>query len=365
MTDPAYFLYHSIGQYPGKAEQMAEALSAFAHVWGAPDDAQWPRMLGARAEFLALWEALIGAEAGTLTASENVTTALYSVMGSLGDRLRGKRVLVAGDCFPSCHFLLAGLAPRLGFTLHTVPLRDGAHWVADEDMLEAWGPDVVLALLTFVTSTASHRPDLARLLAQGRDMGTIVGLDVTQGVGLLPFDLRETPVDFVISTSLKWLCCTPGAGILQMRGDLIADVSPELRGWFSQENPFSWDLDAFAFAPDARRFDNGTPSIIACVGSVPAMRWHAAQTGLLAHNRALTDAILAHVDAAGLTLVSPREEARRGGSVMVQMPDAGAQVAALREQGISVDARGQTLRISPGAMTTMEHVERLFDALRG
>ena len=37
MTD-AYFLYHSIGMYPGKAEDMATALTRFAHVWGQPDD---------------------------------------------------------------------------------------------------------------------------------------------------------------------------------------------------------------------------------------------------------------------------------------------------------------------------------------
>ena len=38
--DPAYFLYHSIGQYPGKAAEMAEALTTFSNTWGALDDGQ-------------------------------------------------------------------------------------------------------------------------------------------------------------------------------------------------------------------------------------------------------------------------------------------------------------------------------------
>lgn len=50
MPDPAYFLYHSIGQYPGKAQDMAAALAAFSTVWGQPDDAQWPTILGKRQE---------------------------------------------------------------------------------------------------------------------------------------------------------------------------------------------------------------------------------------------------------------------------------------------------------------------------
>ena len=72
-----YFLYHSIGLFSGKAERMAAALTHVATLWGAPDDAQWPRSLEIRNQFLQRWRHLIGAPAGTLTAAENVTTALY------------------------------------------------------------------------------------------------------------------------------------------------------------------------------------------------------------------------------------------------------------------------------------------------
>lgn len=368
MIDPAYFLYHSIGQYPGKAQDMADALAGFSATWAAPDDAQWPVVLEQRQEFLALWRNLIDAPDGTLTSAENVTTALFSILGGLpAGQLRGKRVLIAADCFPSLHFLLNGLADRMGFTLHTVPIREGEFWVRDDDMLEAWGPDVGLALLTFVTSTSSHRCDLGRLMAHGRDMGSLIGVDLTQGIGIIPFSLQEHPADFVISTSLKWLCGTPGAGIIQMRGDLIDQVTPELRGWFSQDNPFSWDLDAFDYAPDARRFDHGTPSVLACLGSIPALRWHAKQTDLLTHNRTLTGMIITAADDAGLTLATPRPETQRGGSVMVQLPgrvDPQALVSHLREHHIHVDCRGQVLRLSPGAVTTEHHVATLFSALR-
>src|SRR4029078_12363304 len=78
-----YFLYHSIGLFPGKAERMAAALTHVATLWGASDDAQWPRSLEIRNQFLQRWRHLIGAPAGTLTAAENVTTALYSVIRDL------------------------------------------------------------------------------------------------------------------------------------------------------------------------------------------------------------------------------------------------------------------------------------------
>jgi kynureninase len=372
MTHPdgsGYFLYHSIGLYPGKAEAMAEGLAAFARLWGALDDSQWPGALALRERFLARWRALIHAPEGTLTTTESVTAALDTLMRALpAHHLLGRRVLVAGDCFPSLHFLLAGLAPRLGFTLDTVPLRPGAAWVEDDDMIARWDGDVGLALLTQVTSTASHRPDLGRLVAHARAAGSLVGVDITQGVGLIPYRVDVPAVDFTVSTSLKWLCGTPGAGILHVARPLLETCTPELRGWFSQPNPFSWDLDAFAYAPDIRRFDAGTPSVVACAGSLPALDWHAAQDGaaLLAHNRALGAAIIAGADALGLEVVSPRDPGRRGGSVMLRLPagaEGGAVVAGLRPHGVHADVRGRVLRLSPGVLTTRAGVARLFEAL--
>lgn len=372
MTSQAsgYFLYHSIGQYPGKADALAQAMAEFAQVWGAPDDAQWGYALGTRARFVDRWRTIIGAPEGTVTTCENVTQGLHMLITALPQGyLRGKRVLVAGDCFPSNHFLLTGLQDRFGFTLDTVPLRQGAAWVEDEDFAAAWGPDVGLALITWVSSTSSHRVDLDGLVAHGRAMGSLVGVDITQAAGLLPFSVADPAVDFTLSTSLKWMCGTPGAGILHVAPGLIADCLPELRGWFSQENPFAWDLDKFAYAPDIRRFDNGTPGVMAAAASLPALDWHAGQDlgAMAAHNRALTARLIGAADALGLALVTPRPEAQRGGSVMLRLADAGraqAVLAGLRTRGLHADARGAVLRLSPGTVTTHDGTTAMIAALR-
>ena len=366
-----YFLYHSIGTFPGKAERVSAALSAFAGVWSAEDDGQWPAALSARQRFIDAWANLIDAPAGSLTTAENVTAALYSLVGSLPrDRLAGRRVLVAADCFPSLHFLLAGLADRFGFVLDTVPPRAGEKWVRDEDFVARWQDDVGLALLTFVTSTASHRCDVARLAAHGRRMGSIVGVDITQGIGVVPFTVSGTKADFIVSTSLKWLCGVPGAGILQVAPELASTCRPELRGWFSQENPFSWDLDAFAYAPDARRFDHGTPAILASVASLPGLEWVEATSidTIRAHNLALTERIIEHALENGWVIGSPLDPGKRGGSVMLTLPhgiDAARIVSTLREERLYCDARGSTLRLSPGHVTDGDAVEALCSALEG
>ncbi|WP_374298359.1 aminotransferase class V-fold PLP-dependent enzyme [Paracoccus sp. (in: a-proteobacteria)] len=357
-----YFLYHSIGTFPGKEAAVNAALADFTARWCAEDDGQWPDTLARRADFIAAWTRLIAAPQGTLTLAESVTGALYSLMRSLPEaRLAGGTVLVAQDCFPSLHFLLAELSRRIGFTLRTVAPTGGRAYVTDDDMIAAWGDDVRLALLTWVTSTASHRCDLDRMIAHGRRKGSLVGVDVTQGAGIRPYGAQA---DFTVGSSLKWLCGVSGAGILQVMPDLLAQCSPEFRGWFSQANPFSWDLDAFALAPDARRFDNGTPNVLPAVASQPGID-HVLKTGvesLADHNSRLCALLLEGARELGLRIVSPEDAAMRGGSIMVELPRPGL-VDLLRERGLFADQRGAVLRLSPGAVTSADDCNALIAAL--
>ena len=366
-----YFLYHSIGMYPDKTRDMAAALTQFAEIWGAPDDAQWGAVLPLRARFIDRWRAILNAAPGSVTTCESVTQGFHMILSALpSGHLRGRSVLVGADCFPSNHFLLQQMAARHGFTLKTVPLRQGAAHVEEEDFLDAWTPDVGLALLTWVSSTTSARINLRAMVAHGRRMGSLIGTDITQAAGLIPYDVHAPEVDFCLSTSLKWMCGTPGAGMLYLSPRLIGQCTPELAGWFSQDNPFNWDITRFALAADIRRFDSGTPGCMAALASLPALDWHAAQdhARLLAHNRSLTATLIEGMDTLHLPLVTPRDEAQRGGSVMVKLPDSHPApniVAALRGMGITTDARSQTLRLSPGVLTTQNGCTRLIAALDG
>ena len=79
-----------------------------------------------------------------------------------------------------------------------------------------------------------------------------------------------------------------------------------------------------------------------------------------------TSRMIAAADDLGLPLVTPRAEALRGGSVMLRLADsdqAQRVLAGLRAQGIFADARGQVLRMSPGAVTTLAGTERMIAAL--
>jgi kynureninase len=368
-SEAGWLLYHSVGRFPGQQAAIRAALGEAADVWCAPDDRRWGMLDTARARFFAAVARLMNAPLGTLFAAENVTQAFALFIDALPqERLRGRDVLIAADCFPSLHYLLAGLAERSGFRLVTVPPLPGHGSVEDEAMLAAWDERVALGIVTWVTSTASHRSDVAVLAAHGRRMGSLVAVDVTQGLGIIPFDAQALGIDFAASTSLKWLCGVPGAGFGYVRPALLAETAPRLRGWFGKPDPFDWSLGSFSYAGDARRFDTGTPSYLPYVGSVPGVEWllQASVETLREANLAASEQLIALADAHSLPVASPRAAARRGGSIMLELPPslpAAEVVKALAEHAITVDHRGQRLRLSPGPSTGTDIGDRLDRAL--
>lgn len=110
--------------------------------------------------------------------------------------------------------------------------------------------------------------------------------------------------------------------------------------------------------------------MMATAASVPALEWHAGQDhgAILRHNRALTAELAAAADDLGLTLLTPRPETERGGSIMLHIPrDLRAEdvLTALRAQDIYADSRGQSLRLSPGVMTSSAATQHLIGLLAG
>lgn len=364
-----YFLYHSIGTFADKQAKLTATLSEFATKWSATDDAQWGYALTQQAAFLSKWAELIGADAAHMAQAESVTGGLYSILRGLDPkRIQGGTVLIAKDCFPSLHFLLAETVTRMGGTLKTVEPAANEAFVSDAQMLAAWDNTVRLAVLTWVTSTSSHKSDIKALTEHGHKMGSLVGIDVTQGIGIRPYDVTDIGADFTVGSSLKWLCGVSGSAVIHATPELIENCQPEFRGWFSQGNPFSWDLDAFEFAPDARRFGNGTPNVLPAISCLSGLDF-VLSTGVseLAKDNAQKTAFLFDwIDALDLHLVSPKLADQRGGSLMISLPetiDPTHVVDTLRGENLFADARGQVLRLSPGNVTKMEDCKHVISVL--
>jgi len=228
----------------------------------------------------------------------------------------------------------------------------------DAAIVDAIDERTLLVPISHVLFRNAEIQDVEPIIRRAHEAGALVVLDCYQSAGVVPFDLTEIGVDFAVGGSVKWLCGGPGAGWLYVRPDLAERLEPTLVGWQGHARPFAFEPE-LEYAAGARRFLTGTPN-------VPAL--YAATAGydvieeigverIRERSLALTELVIGLCDGAGLDVVSPREPARRGGSVVVATPDHAGCHRELGERGIVCDFRPDAgIRLGPHFFTTEDEV---------
>jgi cysteine desulfurase / selenocysteine lyase len=58
-------------------------------------------------------------------------------------------------------------------------------------------------------------------------------VDAIQGLGVLPMDVRQTPIDGLSADGHKWLLAPEGAGLFYLRREWVERLHPVGVGWNS------------------------------------------------------------------------------------------------------------------------------------
>jgi kynureninase len=204
------------------------------------------------------------------------------------------------------------------------------------------------------------------VIEKAHRVGAHVIVDAYQGAGTVPMDLAGWEADFAVGGSVKWLCGGPGAGYLYVRPDLAERLRPALVGWAAHESPFEFATGPVRHAPSPERFQSGTPNvpslysaragyeIVASIG-VPAIR-----TRSLMLTRRVMDA----AQAAGYRLNTPPDDRERGGSVIIDVPNAEAVAGELIRRDVIIDYRpGAGIRMAPHFYNTEAEIDHAMAEL--
>ena len=348
-----YLLTHSVGCLPRKAREVLEA--SYLAPWQSTGGAAWGPWLDEIERFRAAVAALIGTNAAEVAPQQSVSSALFSLLSGLRPAPGRNRILMSEQAFPTVGFVAQGLE-RLGFETRFIP---AAQSPGDAENWERHFDDSITAVVAMhAHSNTGVISPIAEISEMARRHGALSIVDVAQSAGILPVTPREWGIDAVIGSSVKWLCGGPGAAWLWLRGDLTATLEPLDLGWFGHENPYEFDIRHFRHAPDARRFQGGSPSIapfpLARAGIETVTR--IGQSEILRHNRAC---IAAFAEAVG----HPVAMDGRGGTLCLTFEDIDGLRAALAPGAFHYDLRGNCLRASFHAWNTAEEAALLGHAL--
>src|SRR5581483_11215768 len=205
--------------------------------------------------------------------------------------------------------------------------------------------------VTGVCFMNGFRPDVREISRLAHAEGALAMLDDYQDCGTRPVDVKAMDVDFYTSGTLKYMLGHAGLAFLYVRKSLIERFSPAVSGWFAQSNPFAFDPKTFDPSPTARRFETGTPPILAIYAALAGMRLlrEIGMENIAAHIAKLTQALLEGARAMGVRTKTPA--------------DAAALVNELARESVIGSSRHDGLRISFHVYNTLDDVSTVLKIL--
>lgn len=299
--------------------------------WSHHDWLGLPRRLGARLA------PLLGAEADEVLVADSTSVNLFKVVAAAcALRPARRRIVTQAGIFPTDRYVLDGLVRLSGRELEVVTA---------EAPLAALAEDVACVVLSHVDYRSGALHDLAGITAAVHAAGGLVVWDLSHSAGAVPIELGAAAADFAVGCGYKYLNGGPGAPafLFVARRHQAAAENP-LSGWLGHRRPFGFE-PSYQPAAGIDRFQTGTPPVLALtafeVGIETVLAAPLEQ--LRAKSLALSETFIALVEArcpaAGLTLLTPREAARRGSQVAFRHPHAEALIQALAARGVVGDFR--------------------------
>jgi len=355
-----YLLNHSVGR-PLKSAEAAFQRSYFAP-WQDEAEGIWPQWLGCIEQFRAALGQLFNVPGARFCPQSNLSSGLTKLVMALPQFTSG-RVLMSELDFPTIGYVLAQALPRGREQIQFIPagldVSDANVWA------DHMTSDTAMVFLSHAYSNTGVQAPLAEVVALAKSRGVMTLLDVAQSAGVLPLDLARLAPDFVLGSTVKWLCGGPGAGYLYIDPERLSQCQPKDVGWFSHANPFAMDIHDFQYHPGTERFWGGTPSVAPYAiaeHSIAQLVGHGIGT-IREHNLRLQQQL---IEALGERVVSPLEPARRSGTVILNLGSQQARLApALNAAGIAVDERAQGVRVSPHLYNSDDDIRRVIEVVQG
>ncbi len=337
------------------------ALDAVARPWEVAPPDFFSGAETARERFAAL----IGGDSDgvCVTPSVSYAIALAARNVAIGP---GQTVVVLAQQFPSNVYEWRDAAARAGGRVVTVPRPEDSAWTPA--VLDRIDEETAVVAVPNCHWTDGTVVDLARVGEAARAVGAALVVDATQSLGARPLDVDAVQPDFLTTTVYKWMLGPFSVGFCWV-APRRRDGEPLERNWITRAGAedFAGLVEyTDVFASGARRYDMGErsnfttlPMAIAAMDQI--LDWGVAE--IESYAGMLTDEIAAGAAGLGWELAPAGSRARhmvglrRPGGIPEKLP------GMLKEAGVYVSVRGDSISVSPHVYNTPDDVARLLEVL--
>lgn len=296
----------------------------------------------------------------TSTASAGIN-AVASALDFSGER---NRVLVSNYEFPTSGQIWHAQQRRGAVVKHVAENDDRLIPAADFiDLIDERTAIVAISRVCYRHGGRIPDCDVRAIADAARRNGAYAILDCFQSLGAETLDVKALGVDFAVGGMYKYLLGTAGAGFLYARKGIEQELVPTTSGWFAQEDVGAMDIFANDPSRSARRFQGGTPPVMACYAADAGLDliFDYGPEAIEERVRSLASAAFERFRQQGYEIATP--EASRGPMIAVRSSDSPALVRALIEREVVTSERDGNVRAGFHFYNDESDLDRLIEAL--
>ncbi|GAB3986652.1 kynureninase [Plantactinospora veratri] len=319
---------------------------------------------------------LVGALPAETVVMNSLTVNLHLLMVSFYRPTAGRdRILIEDGAFPSDSYAVRSQARHHGLdpdeTVVRLRPRPGEETLRTEDVvdyLDREGQRVALVLLGGVNYLTGELMDIPEITRAGHRTGALVGWDLAHAVGNVPLALHDWDVDFAAWCTYKYLNSGPGAlaGAFVHERHLGDPAIDRFEGWWGTDEATRFEMAPVSRPPatvEAWLISNPPVLAMAPMRSALAIFEQVGMPALRARSARLTGYLEGLLDqitpGRPLTVLTPRDPARRGCQLSVRIGQGGAAALTKRlsqEYGVVVDDREpDVIRLAPVPLYSTHH----------
>jgi kynureninase len=310
---------------------------------------------------------LVGARPGEAVVMNSLTVNLHLLMASFYRPTASRhRIVIEADVFPSDRYAFMSVARAHGFdpdeAVVILSPRDRHLGVDDFGAyLDRHGESVSIVALSGVDFRTGALLDIPAITAVAHRAGAVAIWDVAHVAGNVPLRLHDWDVDAAVWCHYKYVNAGPGAVgglfIHERHGSDPSLVRPG--GWWGHDPASRFDMPfGFRPQPGAAGWQISNPPILAMAPVRVALEIFdtVGMDALRARSIRLTGFLERLLDAVAarrpLNIVSPRDPARRGAQLSVEVDDARRVNDALyARHGVRCDDRPPNIiRVAPAPL---------------
>ncbi|RJP24617.1 MAG: aminotransferase class V-fold PLP-dependent enzyme [Candidatus Omnitrophota bacterium] len=306
---------------------------------------------------------MLNVQANEIAFSRNTTEGINWIANGIDWRPGDRIVTIRGE-YPANIYPWMRLREK-GITLHLIqPIEER---VTLEQIEKELVPGTRLFTISFVQFASGFRIDLEAVGELCRKKGVLFFVDLIQGMGVFPLDLKKAHVDFAAGASQKWLLGPQGAGFFYCPHTLFNVIQPTCVGADTMAEPLPYLHYEYELRADTARFEYGTPPSINLIGLEAALNLfeEAGMENVCERVRILTTILVEGALKKGFHCHSPRGDDEWSGIVILTHPLHSNQtiLKQLEVKNIRATEREGRIRLAPHFYQTEEEMTLVVDAL--